>query len=117
MTLGLMLNKPLAKAVLDTRGIKTPAYVVVDRGKDLVAANRLAFPLIVKPAAEDASSASTTVRSCTTLPRLAERVRFVWREFSQPRSSRSSSPAAIQRLGFLPSPLRIRRARDRRDRL
>jgi D-alanine-D-alanine ligase len=84
MTLGLMLNKPLAKAVLDARGIKTPAYVVVDRGKDLVAANRLTFPLIVKPAAEDASIGIDDGAVVHDAAALAERVRFVWREFSQP---------------------------------
>src|SRR5882672_1194334 len=84
LTLGLLLNKPLAKAVLDAHGIKTPAHIVVDRGKDLVAANRLAFPLIVKPAAEDASIGIDDGAVVHDSAALAKRVRFVWREFSQP---------------------------------
>jgi D-alanine-D-alanine ligase len=84
LTLGLLLNKPLAKAVLGAHGIKTPAYVVADKGQDLVAANRLSFPLIVKPAAEDASIGIDDGAVVHCEAALAERVRFVWREFCQP---------------------------------
>jgi len=84
LTLGLLLNKPLAKAVLSAHGINTPAYVVVDRGQDLAAANRLTFPLIVKPAAEDASIGIDDGAVVHNEAALKARVRFVWREFCQP---------------------------------
>jgi len=117
MTLGLMLNKPLAKAVLDTRGIKTPAYVVVDRGKDLVAANRLAFPLIVKPAAEDASIGIDDGAVVHDAAALAERCASCGVSFPSPRSSRVHLRPRIQRLGSCRRPLRIPVLGDRRDRL
>ena len=42
LTLGLSLNKPVAKAILTANGIRTPDYVVVDQGQDLHAARRSA---------------------------------------------------------------------------
>ena len=83
LTLGLLLNKPLAKAVLTAHGIKTPAYVVVDRGQSPLAARHLTFPLIVKPAAEDASIGIDDGAVVHDESALAKRVRFVWREFGQ----------------------------------
>jgi len=84
LTLGLLLDKPLAKAVLAAHGINTPAYVVIERAQDLVAAGRLGFPLIVKPAAEDASIGIDDGAVVHNESALAKRVRFVWREFKQP---------------------------------
>ena len=83
-TLGLLLNKPMAKAVLAANGIRTPAYVVVETGQDVSASRGLTFPLIVKPVAEDASVGIDDGSVVNDESALAERVRFVCREFGQP---------------------------------
>lgn len=84
LTLGLSLNKPLAKAILTANGIRTPEYVVVDQGQDTCAARHLTFPLIAKPIAEDASIGIDDGAVVNDMAALAERVKFLWREFRQP---------------------------------
>jgi D-alanine-D-alanine ligase len=54
LALGLALHKDKAKAMLRSWGVQTAPSVVVERPED-VAAVELPFPLIVKPAREDAS--------------------------------------------------------------
>ncbi|ADO74373.1 D-alanine--D-alanine ligase family protein [Stigmatella aurantiaca] len=54
LSLGLALHKPKAKELLRARGISTPAFAVVKRLEDVKAVD-LPYPLIVKPAHEDAS--------------------------------------------------------------
>jgi D-alanine-D-alanine ligase len=54
LSLGLALHKPKAKELLRARGISTPPFAVVERLED-VATVALPYPLIVKPAREDAS--------------------------------------------------------------
>ncbi len=54
LTLLLALHKHKAKEILQARGVPTPAWHLVERPEDL-AAVRLPFPVIVKPAHEDAS--------------------------------------------------------------
>ncbi len=58
LSLGLALHKDKAKELLRARGVPTPGFARVDRLEDL---ERLAlpFPLIVKPAREDASMGIT----------------------------------------------------------
>ena len=84
LTLGLSLNKPLAKAVLAANGIRTPESVVLERGSDPKAAAHLTFPLIAKPAAEDASLGIDDGAVVHDLDALADRVKYLWREFRQP---------------------------------
>lgn len=54
LSLGLALHKDKAKELLFARGVPTPEFELVERLEDLVTVN-LPFPLIVKPAREDAS--------------------------------------------------------------
>ncbi len=54
LALGLALHKNKAKELLRARGVPTPDFAVVERLEDL-ASVQLPFPLIVKPAREDAS--------------------------------------------------------------
>jgi len=54
LTMGLTLDKPLAKRVVDAGGVRTAPFVVVD-SLDQVAAIDLEWPLFVKPAAEGSS--------------------------------------------------------------
>jgi len=84
LTLGLSLNKPLAKALLMANGIRTPDSVAFSQGDDLEAALQLTFPLIAKPAAEDASIGNDDGSVVNDMGALAERVKFLWREFRQP---------------------------------
>ena len=54
VALALSLDKGMSKAVLNSRGIRTPAYAVFDSEDDPIPES-LSFPLIVKPLSEDAS--------------------------------------------------------------
>ena len=83
LTLGLSLNKPVAKAILAANGIRTPDYVVIEPGQDPRAAGHLAFPLIAKPVAEDASIGIDDGAVVNDMTALAERAKFLWREFRQ----------------------------------
>lgn len=83
LTLGLALQKPLAKALLGAHGVATPAHILVEPGRNPAAALELSFPLIVKPAAEDASIGIDDRSVVNDAVALDERVRFVWREFRQ----------------------------------
>ena len=83
LTLGVSLNKPMAKSLLDASGIRTPAYAVLRPGQDCSAAGHLTFPLIVKPVAEDASIGIDDGAVVHDMPALAQRVKFLWREFRQ----------------------------------
>ena len=83
ITIGLSLNKPVAKAILAANGIRTPDYVVVEPGQDPRAASHLAFPLIAKPVAEDASIGIDDGAVVNDMAALAERVKLLWREFRQ----------------------------------
>lgn len=54
LSLGLALHKHKAKELLRAQGISTPPFAVVERMEDLRAV-ALPYPLIIKPAREDAS--------------------------------------------------------------
>lgn len=56
LTLALTLDKVMAKKILHTKGILTPKFAVVKKWGDLMGiANRLHYPLMVKPAWEGSS--------------------------------------------------------------
>src|SRR4029453_11727856 len=73
----------VAKAILAANGIRTPEYVVIDQGQDPRSASHLTFPLIAKPVAEDASLGIDDGAVVYDMAALAERAKFVWREFRQ----------------------------------
>jgi len=54
LTLGLTLDKPLAKTVVAARGVRVPRGTVMTGGREEIP-DGLAFPLIVKPAHEGSS--------------------------------------------------------------
>lgn len=83
LSLGLALHKPKAKEVLTARGVPTPAFRVVQRLEDALAVD-LPWPLIVKPAREDASVGVTwdsVVHERSALVRACD---AVLRNFHQP---------------------------------
>jgi len=83
LTLGLCLNKALAKAVFQAQGIPTPPYCVFPQGVALDTP-KLLFPLIVKPMCEDAGIGIDENSVVHAAKELFERVRLIWREFDQP---------------------------------
>ena len=83
LTLGLLLNKPLTKTVLKGSGIQTPAFAAFHPGEEPIACRDLKFPLMVKPAAEDASIGIDDGAVVHDGRAMADRVRFIWREFGQ----------------------------------
>ncbi len=84
LTLGLALNKGVAKALFRAHDIPTPPSVVLASTNGLEAARPLGFPLIVKPMAEDASIGIDTYAVVHDDAALANRVRFILEEFTQP---------------------------------
>ncbi|HTM49138.1 MAG TPA: hypothetical protein VL285_10670 [Bryobacteraceae bacterium] len=84
LTLGMALNKDLAKSLFVANGIPTPPWAVLSPHRGLDHARRLEFPLIVKPLREDASIGIGAHSIVDGEPELLERARFIWREFRQP---------------------------------
>ncbi|WP_257448742.1 D-alanine--D-alanine ligase family protein [Archangium lipolyticum] len=83
LSLGLALHKDKAKELLKVRGVSTPGFARVDRLEDVGLVD-LPFPLIVKPAREDASmgiSGDSVVHDRAALGRAVE---AVLRTFQQP---------------------------------
>lgn len=83
LSLGLALHKPKAKELLRARGVSTPPFAVVERLEDAWTVD-LPYPLIVKPAREDASVGvdfDSVVHDRASLARIAEEV---LRTFEQP---------------------------------
>lgn len=77
LTLGLCLDKPWSKRVVQTAGVATPAYYLVAGPEDLAGAGALRYPLIVKPAFEGSSKGirlSSRVERREQLPQAVDAV-------------------------------------------
>jgi len=83
LTLGIALDKSLAKALFQSAGVPTPAAVAIRTMDELERTATPAFPLIVKPLAEDASIGIETASVVLDRAALTERVRFVCSAFPQ----------------------------------
>lgn len=83
LSLGLALHKPKAKEILTARGVPTPAFRVVQRLEDALAVD-LPWPLIVKPAREDASVGVTGDSVVYERSALVRACDAVLRNFHQP---------------------------------
>jgi D-alanine-D-alanine ligase len=82
-TLGLALNKPLVKQILNQNGIPTAKHFVTDNsGK--IHLNGHKFPMIVKPSREDASIGITNESVVSNMNALKDRVEYVLDELKQP---------------------------------
>jgi D-alanine-D-alanine ligase len=83
--LGLVLtrNKEASKKVLAYEGIKVPGFATFPPG-DKFRPPELAYPLIVKPLAEDASIGIAQASVVGTVEALEERITFVHERFTQP---------------------------------
>jgi D-alanine-D-alanine ligase len=82
VTLGIALNKSFSKDIFKSRGIPTPDFKVIEVGERAGSAS-LNFPLIVKPAKEDASIGIDAASIVYDNIQLEARVAFVHREFEQ----------------------------------
>lgn len=74
-------NKPLAKQLFAGGGVRTPEFVVVDGP---CPPNRLGWPVIVKPATEDASVGIEQVAVVTSDTQLRDRVDYVLHRYGGP---------------------------------
>jgi len=84
LTLGIALNKSVAKALFVSHGVPTPSWAVLSPGGSEELASNLTFPLIVKPLEEDGSNGIDTHSIVDSPSALTQRVRFIWDEFRQP---------------------------------
>lgn len=83
LALGLALHKPKAKELLRARGVPTPESCLVE-STDQLADVHLAFPLIVKPSREDASTCIEFDSVVWDRAALGKAVRRVLNTLSQP---------------------------------
>jgi D-alanine-D-alanine ligase len=77
----LAMDKPIAKKIIRFHGLYTPYSAVVDRGR-VEHAQDIRFPVIVKPAAEDASKGIDAGSVVNTIKELFERISWVHDEFA-----------------------------------
>jgi D-alanine-D-alanine ligase len=82
-TLGLALNKPLVKQILNQNGIPTAKHFVTDNSNRIYI-NGHKFPMIVKPSREDASIGITNEAVVSNMNALRNRVEYVLDELKQP---------------------------------
>jgi D-alanine-D-alanine ligase len=87
LTLGIALEKALAKSIFVQNNIPTPRYQVFENDASPSSkhiADSLRYPLIVKPVHEDASIGIDARAIVHTEDELLDRVKFIFREFEQP---------------------------------
>jgi D-alanine-D-alanine ligase len=82
LALGVALRKDLTKQLLRAAGVSTPEAVTLTGPR--VATVKLPFPLIVKPAREDASVGISHSSVVHDKKQLASQVAEVWQRFKQP---------------------------------
>ncbi len=84
LALGTALNKPRVKEILTYHNIKTPLFQAFKVSDKIVLRDGMDFPLIVKPAREDASVGISDKSVVYTMNELRRQVRYIWAEFEQP---------------------------------
>jgi len=77
------LDKAVAKRVVKSHGVRTPAFAVVESEADLVRV-KLAYPLFAKPIAEGTGKGVTTRSRSTSPAELAELCRELLQRYRQP---------------------------------
>jgi D-alanine-D-alanine ligase len=83
MALANCQNKELSKRLLQNAGIKTPQFVLFERQEDYYKPD-LSYPLIVKPAFEDASVGIDNNSVVRNNKELKTRVEYIFMQLSQP---------------------------------
>ncbi|HEX2059178.1 MAG TPA: D-alanine--D-alanine ligase, partial [Thermoanaerobaculia bacterium] len=79
----LAMDKSIAKMIIRYHDLYTPYSAVVNKGR-VEHAQDIRFPVIVKPAVEDASKGIDASSVVTSLKELLERIAYVHEEFDSP---------------------------------
>ncbi|MCA9405133.1 MAG: ATP-grasp domain-containing protein, partial [Candidatus Omnitrophica bacterium] len=84
LTLGLTLDKVVAKQVFLGEGIPTAEFFSTDNPDDAETLNTIGYPLIVKTRHEGSSKGITEESKVNNLEELKKRIRFVVENYNQP---------------------------------
>jgi D-alanine-D-alanine ligase len=84
LALGTALNKPRVKEILSSAGIRTPKFQVFEPAARIVLRADIPYPLIVKPAREDASAGIAEESVVYSPAELRKRIHYIFEEFEQP---------------------------------
>ncbi len=84
LTLGLTLDKSLAKKCFRADRIPTPRFFVARHADDLEGLDRIGFPLIVKTCYEGTSKGLTDQSRVDNITQLKQQVDFITRTYQQP---------------------------------
>jgi len=79
----LAMDKSIAKTIVRYHGLFTPYSAVMDKGR-VEHAQDIQFPVIVKPAAEDASKGIDAGSVVSSIKDLFERISYIHDEFDSP---------------------------------
>ena len=77
------MDKSIAKTIVRHHGLFTPYSAVMDKGR-VEHAQDIQFPVIVKPAAEDASKGIDSGSVVSSIKDLFERISYIHDEFDSP---------------------------------
>ncbi len=83
MALAICQNKTLTKRIINTHGIRTPKFKFIKSMEQSFRVS-LNYPLIVKPAYEDASVGIDNNSIVTNVKELKKRVEYIFNSFQQP---------------------------------
>ncbi|MBU4334794.1 MAG: D-alanine--D-alanine ligase, partial [Candidatus Omnitrophica bacterium] len=84
LTLGITLDKVIAKKLFQSEGIRTPRFFEARKGDDLEALNVIGFPLIVKTRHEGSSKGITSSSRVVDLAGLKRQVELINDQYDQP---------------------------------
>ncbi len=84
LTLGMTLDKAIAKKVFTSDGIPTPKYFIASNGNGWVHKNSMKFPLIVKPRHEGSSKGIEDDSIVTDRSALKKQIDKIHRHYQQP---------------------------------
>jgi D-alanine-D-alanine ligase len=79
----LAMDKSIAKTIIRDHGLFTPDSMVMDKGR-VGHAQDIRFPVIVKPATEDASKGIDAAAVVSSIKDLFERISYIHDEFESP---------------------------------
>lgn len=84
LTLGLTLDKVMAKKIFIAEGIPTPEFFEVKKIDILMDINHLKFPLIIKPRFEGSSKGLTEASRVDNMEELKKQVEYIINTYKQP---------------------------------
>ena len=84
LTLGLTLDKVMAKKIFIADGIPTPKFFEVSSTSNLINSDHCAFPLIVKPRFEGSSKGLSESSRVENMDELVKQVDFIVKTYKQP---------------------------------